>query len=129
MKKGYALGPSFRGGMEFTQWDIMNMPPRPQWIGGWDVVLDKGTFDAVSLSEEMNGEGRRVVEGYREKVERLVRRGGLLVVTSCNWTERELRGWFEGGNLEVKGRVEYPVFKFGGVEGQSVCTICFRRRE
>lgn len=129
MKKGYALGPSLKGGMEFTQWDIMDMKPRPQWVEGWDVVLDKGTFDAISLSEEVDEQGRRVVEGYRERVEGLVRKGGLLVVTSCNWTEEELRGWFEGGELEAVGRVEYPVFKFGGGTGQSVCTVCFRKLE
>ncbi|KAK4697590.1 EEF1A lysine methyltransferase 2, partial [Lecanoromycetidae sp. Uapishka_2] len=127
-KRGYALGPSFRGGMEFTQWDIMNMKPRPQWIEGWDVVLDKGTFDAVSLSAEMDGEGRRICEGYRDKVEGLVKKSGLLLVTSCNWTEEELRGWFEGADLEVMGRVEYPVFKFGGMTGQSVCSVCFKKK-
>lgn len=128
MKKGYALGPSFTGGMEFTQWDIMNVKPRPQWIEGWDVVLDKGTFDAISLSGETDGEGRRVCEGYRGKAEALVKKGGLLLVTSCNWTEEELKGWFEGGELEAIGRVEYPVFKFGGMTGQSVCTVCFRKK-
>lgn len=128
MKKGYALGPSLRGGMEFTQWDIMNMAPPPQWIEGWDVVLDKGTFDAVSLSAETDGQGRRVCEGYREKAEGLVKKGGLLLVTSCNWTEEELKGWFGGRELEVVGRVEYPAFKFGGMTGQSVCSVCFRKK-
>lgn len=115
-------------GVEFRVWDIL----KDAELGEvFDVVLDKGTFDAVSLSDEMNKAGRRVCEGYRERVERLVKGpGGLLVVTSCNWTEEELRGWFEveGGQLEFEGRIEYPRFSFGGQTGQSVSSVCFRRK-
>ncbi|KAI5853353.1 S-adenosyl-L-methionine-dependent methyltransferase [Tricharina praecox] len=104
------------------------------WVppGGFDVVLDKGTFDAISLSEEMLSDGRRVVEAYPAKVAAAMRKGGWLVVTSCNWTEEELgRRIVEGaaGELQVYGRVKYPSFTFGGVAGQTVCTLCFRRRE
>lgn len=124
------------GNVEFTEWDILNSAPHPSWTHpGFDVVLDKGTFDAVSLSDEVDARGRRVCEGYRDKVERLLKRGGVVVVTSCNWTEEELVGWFEGGGdgdgeggLEMCGRVEYPVFRFGGRQGQSVQSVVFRRR-
>lgn len=124
--------------------------------GGFDIVLDKGTFDAVSLSDEVipasdgaaaaaAGEGhasgktvqRRVCERYPGIVRGLVRKGGFVVVTSCNWTEEELVAWFtrggssSGGDGEDKfvvwGRVEYPRFRFGGREGQGVCTVCFQR--
>lgn len=113
------------GNVEFRVWDIMGEDP---WEGGeFDVVLDKGTFDAVSLSAEEDGRGRRVCEGYRARVEQLVKRGGVLLVTSCNWTEEELRGWFEGGELGFEGRVGYPRFSFGGQTGQSISSVCFRR--
>ena len=124
-------------GMEFTKWDILHSPPPPSWTQpGFDVVLDKGTFDAISLSAETDEHGRRVCEGYRDRVEALVRRGGVVVVTSCNWTEEELVAWFEGdednsvgqGGLEKCGRVKYPVFSFGGRQGQSVQSVVFRRR-
>lgn len=144
-------------GVEFQVWDILK--DEADGLGEtFDVVLDKGTFDAVSLSAELDGVGRRVCEGYRERVERLVKRdGGLLVVTSCNWTEEELRGWFEveggleggggggggterggggggerrgkgEGRFEFEGRIEYPRFSFGGQTGQSVSSVCFRRK-
>lgn len=58
---------------------------------GFDVVLDKGTYDAISLSEETLADGRRVYEDYPRKVAAVVKTGGLLVVTSCNWTEEELQ--------------------------------------
>ncbi|KAI4233192.1 MAG: hypothetical protein LQ349_004552 [Xanthoria aureola] len=126
------------GAVRFREWDILREPTAENgWEGeegGFDVVLDKGTFDAISLNEETDAAGRRVCEGYRARVVRLVKVGGRFLVTSCNWTESELREWFEGqdrdgmrGGFEFEGRVEYPKFKFGGQEGQSVYGVCFRR--
>jgi len=99
---------------------------------GWDVVLDKGTFDAISLSEERDGQGRRVCEGYKERVVPLIRKGGYLVITSCNWTTEELRGWFQDreeleSGLAFVSEIEYKRFAFGGVVGQSVSSVCFRK--
>lgn len=111
--------------IEFEVWDIMgNENP---WLGGFDVLLDKGTFDAVSLNAEEDADGRRICEGYRDKVEGLVKPGGRFLITSCNWTEKELGEWFGGGDLVVEGRLEYPTYSFGGVKGQSVYSVCFRR--
>ncbi|KAB8244726.1 S-adenosylmethionine-dependent methyltransferase [Aspergillus flavus] len=141
------------GEIRFEEWDILHSAEEvgeqgkldwfPYGEGGFDIVLDKGTFDAVSLSEEVvEGDAdasvagkkvqRRVCEMYPGVARRLVKKGGFLVVTSCNWTEEELVMWFtrekgEGDRLEVWGRVEYPRFRFGGKEGQGVCTVCFQR--
>lgn len=67
-----------------------------------------------------------------------MRRGGLFLVTSCNWTEEELEGWFgeesngaggdEDGEFVRVGRVTYPSFSFGGVKGQTISTLCFQRK-
>ncbi|KAJ5808126.1 hypothetical protein N7474_009395 [Penicillium riverlandense] len=140
--------------IRFEEWDILGStarlsetgtpssepPPADQrldWFpyetGGFDIVLDKGTFDAVSLSDD--AKDTRVCERYPRIARRLVRAGGFVVVTSCNWTEEELVSWFVGsshdqeGNdrLVVWGRVEYPRFRFGGHEGQGVSTVCFQR--
>ncbi|KAJ6131545.1 S-adenosylmethionine-dependent methyltransferase [Penicillium sp. IBT 18751x] len=101
----------------------------PYQQGGFDIVLDKGTFDAISLADD--AKETRVCERYPDIARRLLRRGGFLVVTSCNWTEDELVKWFTGAEgkdrLVVWGRVEYPRFRFGGQEGQGVCTVCFQR--
>lgn len=119
----------------FLRWDIMTEDPVPRVLSGkqqrgWDVVLDKGTFDAISLSEERDGRGRRICEGYRERVMPLMREGGVLLVTSCNWTEEELERWFvtADGELEVLGRIEYRSFSFGGRKGQTISSVCFRKR-
>ncbi|CUS12832.1 unnamed protein product [Tuber aestivum] len=103
-----------------------------EWVprGGFDVCLDKGTFDAISLSNERLPDGRRVYEGYAERVVRVMKAGGgLLVVTSCNWTEEELKGKILASEeLEYHGRIEYPSFSFGGQKGQTISSICFRRK-
>ncbi|RYP17807.1 hypothetical protein DL765_004291 [Monosporascus sp. GIB2] len=156
--------------VEFRLHDILRDDPRNLLTGaqeaGWDVVLDKGTFDAISLSAEEGGAGeegrgesagrgaaaatRRACEAYPRRVLPLVRPGGLFLVTSCNWTEDELRRWFLGDDavvasttaaaaaatategkeewrFEQVGRVEYPSFSFGGAKGQTISTLCFRK--
>ncbi|KAF7901890.1 uncharacterized protein EAF01_007188 [Botrytis porri] len=125
--------------IEFITWDIMKEDPSPKVLNGeqakgWDIVLDKGTFDAISLSEEVDTNGKRIFEGYKEKVLALVRMGGVAVVTSCNWTEEELIEWFVGKGeeeqverFEVLRKIEYRSFSFGGVKGQTVCSVCFRK--
>lgn len=116
--------------IEFHEWDVLAGPlSTPSTPGGWDVVLDKGTFDAISLSEDKDSLGRRHCEGYRDRLLQLMRpAGGLFLITSCNWTETELRGWFEGPELAVVGRIAFPSFQFGGVGGQTVSTLLFRRQ-
>lgn len=132
--------------LEFQEWDIIAgdyasvLEPTSREGGdagesqGWDVVLDKGTFDAISLSSEVDAQGRRLFESYYERVLPLVKPGtGLFILTSCNWTEEELRSWFvttseHGDGFEVASRVEYKSFSFGGVKGQTISTLCFSRR-
>lgn len=113
--------------VEFRVWDILNGREEKegeQELGEWDVVLDKGTFDAVSLSGIPDVERR-----YVWQVERLVRPRGLVLVTSCNWTEDELKKWFESGGLLVyHGRIHYPTFKFGGATGQTISSVCFKKK-
>ncbi|KAI0816368.1 hypothetical protein GGR55DRAFT_232562 [Xylaria sp. FL0064] len=173
--------------VHFVEHDILHTPATalldarfaPSVTDGWDVILDKGTFDAISLSAEtLDGDAhtndgiaantnattnttspRRVNEAYGTRILPLVREGGIFLITSCNWTEAELKSWFEGdgavqeipatpsasnptpvsnGNsnegqqqeywgLEVVGRVEYRSFSFGGVKGQTISSLCFRK--
>ncbi|PMD24185.1 hypothetical protein NA56DRAFT_29912 [Hyaloscypha hepaticicola] len=118
--------------VEFRWWDLMSQDPMGVVLEGrnkkgWDVVLDKGTFDAISLSEEKNESGRRICEGYKERVVPLVREGGILLVTSCNWTEEELVAWFQGGQLEYMDTIKYKSFSFGGRKGQTISSVCFRK--
>lgn len=121
-------------GLEFRVWDVMREEheeeeQEKEWMGGgFDVVLDKGTFDAISLSGDVEG-GRRVFEQYPGRIVRLVRPGGLFIVTSCNWTGEEILSLFNVPGLRphVPGEIRYPSFRFGGSSGQSICTKVFER--
>jgi EEF1A lysine methyltransferase 2 len=132
----------------FTVWDMLqgsasDLVQDGQPAACWDLVLDKGTFDAISLGNKSRDDadgGPSVEVQYRTQVLNLLRPGGRFLITSCNWTETELCAWMEdeeerereaqnGGAWLVKaGRVGYPSFQFGGVQGQTVCTVCFEKR-
>lgn len=118
--------------VRFEEWDLLQAEPG-NWHNrerGFDVVLDKGTFDAISLMPQTEGE-EHSCETYRRKVEPLLAKDGFLVVTSCNWTKEELLSWLtpvdeEGGRLEFFKDAKYPSFTFGGQTGQSIVTVAFR---
>lgn len=117
--------------VRFEEWDLLGAEPGDWLESGFDVVLDKGTFDAISLMPQTEGQ-EHSCETYRRKVEPLIKKGGLLVLTSCNWTKEELFSWFtpEGGNkaLEYFAEAKYPSYTFGGQTGQSIVTVAFRRK-
>ena len=129
------LGKGSEGEVEFAEWDILKSDPSElltrEQTQGWDVVLDKGTFDAISLSDEKDAQGRRIVEGYKERIVPLMKKGGRLLITSCNWTEDELKGWFcdeEEGGLRFERKIEYRSFSFGGKKGQTISSCCFIKK-
>lgn len=129
--------------VRFLEWDLLAGPISPSDASSplsftpsqetlFDIILDKGTFDAISLSAGLSSDSNaNPCETYRKRLLQLLNpNGGVFLVTSCNWTEPELRSWFEedeDGELRVVGRVEYPTFTFGGVKGQTITTLCFRR--
>ncbi|CCK69907.1 Efm4p KNAG_0D01550 [Huiozyma naganishii CBS 8797] len=105
----------------FEQADIFSDDWSP---GEFDIVLDKGTLDAIALSGLQIG-NKSVVECYSTVVEKLLKDGGVFLITSCNFTQEELTKIIETDNLKVWETVDYPVFEFGGVKGTPICTIAF----
>lgn len=97
----------------------------------WDVVMDKGTLDAIALANityKYQDTDLTGVELYPIRVAELVKSKGLILITSCNFTEEELIKIIESDKrLKYFEKVEYPTFEFGGVKGQTVCTIAFRK--
>lgn len=88
--------------------------------GGWeapkmfDLVLDKGTFDAISLHPDQELAKSQGVPGPREayvsSVYHLMDKAkGTLLITSCNWTMDELINHFKQCKLgwEGEGRIKY----------------------
>eukprot|EP01137_Pigoraptor_chileana_P014566 Opistho-2@69342 len=99
--------------------DVAALPDQP-----YDISVDKGTYDAISLSE--NAPEAR--SSYIENVVKVTKPGGLVIITSCNWTEDEVKRDFTASpHLKYKTRLKYPVFEFGGKKGQTICTVVFTR--
>lgn len=97
-------------------------------LGIFDVVLDKGTLDAIALSG-LTFEKGTAVELYSEKVAKFMQSGSVLLITSCNFTEEELIGFItREPSLEVWEKIEYGSFEFGGVKGQTICSVAFVKK-
>lgn len=82
--------------VEFETCDFLKDLPAPlqgMVKAEWDLVLDKGTFDAIALGEK-DAEGRSPADGYPPRIGQVVKLGGYFLITSCNFTEEELKTKF-----------------------------------
>eukprot|EP00179_Madagascaria_erythrocladioides_P028169 CAMPEP_0198336602 /NCGR_PEP_ID=MMETSP1450-20131203/21083_1 /TAXON_ID=753684 ORGANISM="Madagascaria erythrocladiodes, Strain CCMP3234" /NCGR_SAMPLE_ID=MMETSP1450 /ASSEMBLY_ACC=CAM_ASM_001115 /LENGTH=270 /DNA_ID=CAMNT_0044041353 /DNA_START=31 /DNA_END=840 /DNA_ORIENTATION=- len=84
--------------------------------GPFDVVHDKGTFDAIQLNPAAE------TEKFVETVHGLCKR--YWIITSCNNTREELVALF-GRHFDVVDTLPYPVLTFGGQQGSPICTVAF----
>ena len=60
----------------------------------YKLVLDKGTYDAISLKPEDPMAARCA---YKTIVKRLMDKDSLFSLTSCNWIKDELIAFFQDG--------------------------------
>jgi len=103
-------------------------PPLPRF----DLILDKGTFDAISLCPEEAEEKKRFyIDFVKTALKRTSSDGGggvegvgVFCLTSCNWTEEELVRMFDP-YFDLKDRIEFPSFQFGGKTGSTVTSLVF----
>ncbi|KNE90571.1 hypothetical protein PSTG_15991 [Puccinia striiformis f. sp. tritici PST-78] len=121
-------------GLRLEVRDILREPIEPPQrsgppdLKGWDLITDKGTFDAICLSEDTI-DGRKLEFVYPEKIlDLLVKPGGIFLITSCNWTEEELIQKFVSPNIGFKFHSKIPraCFSFGGSKGSTITTIAFQ---
>jgi hypothetical protein len=80
----------------------------------YDVCLDKGTFDAISLCPKITQEVAN--KKYLKNVLQLVKDDGIFILTSCNWTTKELVT-FSKDLFNFTGIIPTPQFNFGGKSG------------
>ncbi|KAJ7455340.1 S-adenosyl-L-methionine-dependent methyltransferase, partial [Mycena galericulata] len=106
---------------------LSHMPQdlRPE---AWDLLLDKGTFDAIALGEKDDA-GKSPAARYPGRVARLLKPGGSFLITSCNFTEDELRVNFETPEtgLRYHSRIQHRTFTFGGKSGSSCSSVAFMK--
>uniref|UniRef100_A0A3P8SDS9 EEF1A lysine methyltransferase 2 n=1 Tax=Amphiprion percula TaxID=161767 RepID=A0A3P8SDS9_AMPPE len=92
-------------------------------LKGFDVCIDKGTFDAISLNPDNTKEGKKL---YLEALKVALKDKGFFAITSCNWTKEQLLERFSEG-FEFVQELPTPSFQFGGKTGNSVAAVIFKR--
>ena len=93
-------------------------------LGKFKVVHDKGTYDAVSLHPT---DSKMMREKYIKSSHMMLQDDGYFMITSCNWTESELRVSFQD-HFKVHRVIPTPSFKFGGKVGNVVTSIVFVKK-
>ncbi len=110
--------------IRFEVTDILEDPMDSYSFHKHDVCLDKGTYDAISLSPESPKEKRL---RYQRNVYKLMTNGGLFIITSCNWTEAELTAHFEAESFRLLEKIPSPSFQFGGQVGNRETSVIFTK--
>ena len=87
----------------------------------FDLCLDKGTYDAISLCPQ---DSRKKRNKYIEKIKLFLKPSGFFIIVSCNWTTKELKEHFK--DLCFVGELSAPQYSFGGMTGQTVSTCIFK---
>ncbi|XP_015686200.1 EEF1A lysine methyltransferase 2 isoform X1 [Protobothrops mucrosquamatus] len=92
-------------------------------LSSFQICIDKGTFDAISLSPDSAAEKKKQ---YIKSLQRLLRSNGFFLITSCNWTKEELCKQFEEGFLLLE-ELPCPTFCFGGRTGNNVTALVLQK--
>lgn len=85
------------------------------------VIHDKGTYDAISLSTDASK--NRMT--YIEKINKMLDNDGYYIITSCNWTKKELESHFT--QFSLLNIIPTPQFTFGGQAGNTVTSLVFQK--
>ncbi|XP_053165514.1 EEF1A lysine methyltransferase 2 isoform X2 [Hemicordylus capensis] len=91
-------------------------------LSGFQICIDKGTFDAISLNPDNAAEKRKQ---YVKALYKVLRPRGFFLITSCNWTREELLEEFREGFLLLE-ELPTPIFCFGGRTGNSITSLVFQ---
>ncbi|KAF8677706.1 Protein-lysine N-methyltransferase EFM4 [Rhizoctonia solani] len=94
--------------------------------GNWDLL--QGTYDAIALSGRSE-DGKTIVSRYPPKVAEALKPGGMFLITSCNFTEEELKEAFGAPELGLTyhSRIQHPTFTFGGKSGSVCASVAFKK--
>jgi EEF1A lysine methyltransferase 2 len=116
----------------FAEVDFLD-PDNSSWFSEepkFDVVMDKGTFDAISLTPSSDARKDVVAElvaKFKGSLYRLLAdEASVFIVTSCNWTREELTSLF-GPQLKLLHQIDHPAFSFAGSMGQVVTSLVFKK--
>jgi EEF1A lysine methyltransferase 2 len=108
VKLAHAVGSSRGEGCEDVKFEVCDfLVALPAGLDGsengvWDLVLDKGTFDAIALGEKDVG-GRSPADGYPSRIGQIVKPGGFFLIT-CAFVVRSSRGCGSTKQLAISRR-------------------------
>ncbi|PWA03045.1 hypothetical protein BB558_000802 [Smittium angustum] len=128
--------------------ELSNMKSNDTKCMKYSIILDKGTFDAICLKpvdesnkDEISKLSKKITEdqdknntttdftarnSYIDFIRNIIEPSeGIFLITSCNWTEDELKNHFGTHFLPV-GRINHRSFTFGGIKGQTVSSVAFK---
>lgn len=100
---------------------LCNILDENVFLNNFNIILDKGTYDAISLSS--NAKENRTK--YIKNIYNLLKPTGSLIITSCNWTKDELLDQFNS-DFNLEENIPTPEFKFGGKVGNIVTSVVFK---
>jgi hypothetical protein len=102
--------------LSFGSIDILHV--NSKIIGTFDCIIDKGTFDSISLMKE--AEEYKII--YLNNILSLMKSNSMFLITSCNWTKEEIVSFFSP-SLAYYQHIPYREFSFQNQKGSVVCTI------
>ncbi|KAF9557932.1 hypothetical protein EC968_007341 [Mortierella alpina] len=88
-------------------------------------VEDKPRDNIVLAENDDNME--ELADRYPKRVAAMMHDDGRLLITSCNWTQAELIQRFSQV-FEYDSHLKYPTFTFGGVKGQTISSVVFKKK-
>uniref|UniRef100_A0A0R3RWY2 Protein-lysine N-methyltransferase n=1 Tax=Elaeophora elaphi TaxID=1147741 RepID=A0A0R3RWY2_9BILA len=92
-------------------------------LGKFDAVLDKGTWDALSLSVDRHCRLRK----YKANVCKTLKPCGFFIICSCNYSKDELEKQFSGELRFIEEVPSKNTFEFSGRKGSTTTCTVFQR--
>ena len=87
------------------------------------------TFDAIALTPSDDSSLPHPTLLYPKRISALLPIGGIFLITSCNFTEEELKTKFvsQENKLAYHDHIPRQVFEYAGGRGQTVSTVAFKK--
>uniref|UniRef100_A0A0N5CYP5 Protein-lysine N-methyltransferase n=1 Tax=Thelazia callipaeda TaxID=103827 RepID=A0A0N5CYP5_THECL len=93
-------------------------------LGVFNAIVDKGTWDALSLSVDYNCRLKK----YKANICKTLDEHGVFIICSCNYTKDELERQFSNKQLKILEEVPCEnAIKFGGQKGSATTTLVFQK--
>jgi len=120
-----AIAASRKASITYKTLDILHPVESSGDNNYYDLLLDKGTYDAISLMEDF---GPTIRQRYLSTISDMLTPDGLFLIATCNWTREEIIQHVDKyyTPLEV---IPTPSMQFGGKQGNTVSVVVFKKKQ